>query len=50
MEAIEKAIGKKITRIETNDLEVMEEVRDIFTVCNAFLMRWRFQNMKKALK
>ncbi|KAK0193799.1 DEAD-domain-containing protein [Armillaria mellea] len=25
METIEKAIGKKITRIETNDLEVMEE-------------------------
>ena len=28
METIEKAIGKKITRIETNDLEVMEEVRN----------------------
>lgn len=27
MEAIEKATGKSITRIETTDLDVMEEVR-----------------------
>jgi superfamily II DNA/RNA helicase len=27
MEAIEKATGKGITRIETTDLDVMEEVR-----------------------
>ena len=27
MEAIEKAIGRKIIRIETNDLDAMEEVR-----------------------
>lgn len=27
MEAIEKALGRKIMRIETNDLDEMEEVR-----------------------
>ena len=27
MEAIEKSIGRKIIRIETNDLDAMEEVR-----------------------
>lgn len=30
MEAIEKTLGKKIIRIETNDLDEMEEVRAIF--------------------
>jgi hypothetical protein len=30
MEVIEKATGKGITRIETTDLDVMEEVRVVF--------------------
>ena len=54
MEAIEKATGKSITRIETNDLDVMEEVRTYhrlhaFTAPHAIV--WRgVQQMKKALK
>jgi superfamily II DNA/RNA helicase len=52
MEQIEKLLGKKIIRIETNDLDDMEEVRRLFlllimTGCNALLL---LQKMKKALK
>ena len=32
MEEIEKATGKGITRIETTDLDVMEEVRARFSI------------------
>ena len=32
MEVIEKATGKGITRIETTDLDVMEEVRVVFRI------------------
>lgn len=31
MEQIEKSLGKKIIRIETNDLDEMEEVRSLFS-------------------
>ena len=52
MEQIEKLLGKKIIRIETNDLDDMEEVRRLFlllimTGCNGLLL---LQKMKKALK
>jgi superfamily II DNA/RNA helicase len=53
MEQIEKLLGKKIIRIETNDLDDMEEVRLLFLFlivtarCNGLLL---LQKMKKALK
>jgi superfamily II DNA/RNA helicase len=52
MEQIEKLLGKKIIRIETNDLDDMEEVRRLFlllimTGYNGLLL---LQKMKKALK
>jgi ATP-dependent RNA helicase DDX19/DBP5 len=34
MEAIEKSTGKAIIRIETTDLDVMEEVRTSYLVSN----------------
>lgn len=53
MEQIEKAIGKKIIRIETNDLDDMEEVC-LTTSLTSFLRvanrSFRRQKMKKALK
>jgi hypothetical protein len=36
MEVIEKATGKGITRIETTDLDVMEEVRVLFRYLSYF--------------
>jgi superfamily II DNA/RNA helicase len=39
MEEIEKATGKGITRIETTDLDVMEEVRVM--ALNSCLLPWR---------
>ena len=53
MEQIEKLLGKKIIRIETNDLDDMEEVRRLPSLpivtaqCNGLLL---LQKMKKALK
>lgn len=58
MEAIEKATGKQIIRIETNDLDEMEEVSQ-FTVPRSHtevvplrtkLIHSPLQQMKKALK
>lgn len=36
MEQIEMAIGRKIIRIETNDLDEMEEVRPLFPYLTSF--------------
>ena len=48
MEQIEKALGKKIMRIETNDLDEMEEVSIPFrrVIYNPNVL----QKMKQALK
>ena len=37
MEQIEQATGKKIIRIETNDLDEMEEVRPPFFLLRSFV-------------
>lgn len=45
MEQIEKALGKKIIRIETNDLDEMEEVRSISVqVCVHILITGFIEN------
>lgn len=50
MEQIEKSLGKKIIRIETNDLDEMEEVRSLFLRTFLLLTHTDAQKMKKALK
>jgi len=50
MEHIEKAIGKKITRIETNDLDEMEEVSACSGQLPVAATHRTVQKMKKALK
>lgn len=51
MEQIEKLLGKKIIRIETNDLDDMEEVRGPIFHCHKHkLIVLLLQKMKKALK
>lgn len=42
MEEIEKATGKQIVRIETNDLDEMEEVRSKFPPVFYFFPRFRY--------
>jgi hypothetical protein len=49
MEQIEKALGKKIMRIETNDLDEMEEVCIGFGHIKIILSNV-LQKMKQALK
>lgn len=51
METIEKATGKQIIRIETNDLDVMEEVSPSPSGSGSRMqLTSRRQQMKKALK
>jgi hypothetical protein len=52
MEAIEKATGKSIIRIETTDLDVMEEVRArrLISILMLLTRACDSQQMKKAMK
>jgi hypothetical protein len=52
MESIEKATGKSIIRIETTDLDIMEEVcalHELFTL-DSLTRTCDVQQMKKAMK
>ena len=50
MEQIEKELGRKIMRIETNDLDEMEEVSFYIPSLVEFLANLHAQKMKQALK
>jgi len=39
MDQIEKALGRQIIRIETTDLDVMEEVSDLFPIIMRILLK-----------